>query len=193
MPHQRLLKKLDHYGVRGNTFDWIRAFRHTGHNRLQLKWPRQKASEVLSGVPQGTVLGPLLFLVFIIDLPDCVQSKIRLFADDCIPYRRIKNQSDCTILQDDQNSLAEWEKKWGMAFHPEKCSAIRVTRSRKPISSNYSLKGHTLEMEDSPDSNQYMPVEISLKPQNSFFLKLGLSKQNGVWLVTDACRWLGLP
>ena len=57
--------------------------------------------EVLSGVPQGTVLGPLLFLVFINDLPDCVQSKIRLFADDCTLYIRIKNQNDCNILQDD--------------------------------------------------------------------------------------------
>ena len=70
------------------------------------------------------IFGPLLFLVFINDLPDCVQSKIRLFADDCIPYRRIKNQNDCTILQDDLDSLAEWEKKWGMAFHPDWCSAI---------------------------------------------------------------------
>ena len=83
--------------------------------------------------------------------------KIRLFADDCILYRRIKNQNDCTILHDDLNSLTEWEKKWGMAFHPEKCSATRVSRSRNPISSNYSLKGHTLEMED---STSYLGVEL---------------------------------
>ena len=157
VPHQRLLRKLDHYGVRGNTFDWIRAFLTHRTQQVTVEGATSDSVEVLSGVPQGTVLGPLLFLVFINDLPDCVQSKIRLFADDCILYRRIKNKNDCTILQDDLNSLAEWEKKWGMAFHPEKCSAIRVSRSRNPISSNYSLKGHTLEMED---STRYLGVEM---------------------------------
>ena len=106
---------------------------------------------------QRQVLGPLLFLVFINDLLDCVLSKIGLFAYDCILYRRIKNQKDCNILQDNLNSLAEWERKWGMAFHPEKCSAIRVTRSRNPISSNYYFKGHTLEMED---STRYLGDEL---------------------------------
>ena len=114
MPHQRLLRKLDHYGVRGNTFDWIRAFLTHRTQQVTVEGATSDSVEVLSGVPQGTVLGPLLFLVFINDVPDCVQSKIRLFADDCILYRRIKNQNDCTILQDDLNSLAEWEKKWGM-------------------------------------------------------------------------------
>ena len=156
-PHQRLLRKLDHYGVRGNSFDWIRAFLTHWTQQITVEGATSDSVEVLSGVLKGTVLGPLLFLVFINDLPDCVQSKIRLFADDCILYKRIKNQNDWNILQDDLNSLAEWEKKWGMPFHPEKCSTIRVTRSRNQISSNYPLKGHTLEMED---STRYLGVGL---------------------------------
>ena len=61
---------------------------------------------VISGVPQGTVIGPLLFLIFINDLPNCVQSRIRLFADDCILYRKIRSIKDTIILQDDLNKLA---------------------------------------------------------------------------------------
>ena len=140
MPHQRLLKKLDHYGVRG----WIKDFLTHRTQQVTVEGVMSDSVDVLSGVTQGTVLGPLLFLVFINDIPDCVRSKIRLFADYCILYRRIKNRNDCNVLQDDLNSLAEWERKWGMVFHPERCCAIRATRSRNPISSNYSLKGHII-------------------------------------------------
>ena len=88
---------------------------------------------VVSGVPQYTILGPLLFLIFINDLPNCVQSRIRLFADDCILYRKIRPNEDTIILQDDLNKLADWEQKWGMDFHPDKCSTLHVARSRTPI------------------------------------------------------------
>ena len=86
-------------------------------------------------MPQGTVLGPLLFLIN--SLPDCVQSSTCLFADDCILYRQIRTQQDCAILQDDLNNLAAWGQKWGMAFHPDKCSTIRISRSRKPVTMDY--------------------------------------------------------
>ena len=79
---------------------------------------KSDSNQVISGLPQGTVLGPLLFLLFTNDPSDGVQSCTRLFADDCILYKKIKNQEDCTILQEDINRLAEREKKMGMEFHP---------------------------------------------------------------------------
>ena len=157
VPHERLLRKLDHYGVRGSTLKWIRAFLTDRVQQVTVEGATSGSVQVLSGVPQGTVLGPLLFLVFINDLPDCVDSRIRLFDDDCILYRFIKERHDCELLQSDLNNLAAWEKKWGMAFHPEKCSAIRVTRAKNPISSSYTLKGHALQMED---STRYLGVEL---------------------------------
>ena len=92
-----------------------------------------EAAPVTSGVPQGSVLGPLLFLCYINDLPACVSSHIRLFADDCLLYRTINAQHDTVILQEDLNILQQWEAKWLMSFNPDKCEVLRVTNKRKHI------------------------------------------------------------
>ena len=77
---------------------------------------------VLSGVPQGSVLGPILFLIFINDLPDKIKSSVRLFADDCVLYRNIHSLQDCLILQKDLDSLGLWEADWQMKFNVAKMS-----------------------------------------------------------------------
>ena len=105
-----------------------------------------------------SVLGPLLFLIFINDLPVAVTSKTRLFADDCILYRQIYNHEDSITLQQDLDNLAAWEKMWGMQFHPEKCISLSVTRSQTPFHTSYILKGHTLE---SVTTAKYLGITIS--------------------------------
>ena len=102
-------------------------------------------------------MGPLLFLVFINDLPEQVQSEVRLFADDAVVYRRIHSEADSKILQEDLDRLLEWERTWQMAFHPEKCQVIRVTRSTKPRITKYHLRGCQLE---EVDSARYLGVDI---------------------------------
>ena len=100
---------------------------------------------MVSGVPQGTVLGPLLFLLHINDLPSVVSSKVRLFADDCLIYRNIKNKDDQIALQKDLNLLENWGNTWGMRFNAAKCNIMRVSRTRDPKLFNYSLTGQVLE------------------------------------------------
>ena len=183
VPHERLLRKMDHYGIRGSTLEWIRAFLTDRVQQVTVEGATSDSIQVLSGAPQGTVLGPLLFSFL---STTCVESGIRLFADDCILYRCIKNQKDCDTLQQDLNNLAAWEKKWGMAFHLEKCSAIRVTRARKPISSSYTLKGHTLNMED---STWYLGVELQSSMSWNRHMDQAVKKANStLWILRRNLR-----
>ena len=84
--------------------------------------------DVVSGVPQGIVLGPLLFLLHIYDLTSVVSYKVRFFADDCLIYRNITNKKDQIALQKDLNLL----ENWGMRFNAAKCNIMRVSRTRDP-------------------------------------------------------------
>ena len=94
----------------------------------------EKSSQVAvtSGVPQGSVLGPILFLVFINDLPDGIRSKVRLFANDTAVYLAVSNLEDAKQLQEDLGRLGDWSLKWDMEFNPSKCPVIHVTRSKSP-------------------------------------------------------------
>ena len=92
---------------------------------------------VTSGVPQRTVLGPLLFLIYINDIAVDIKSTIRLFADDCVLYREIKSHNDSNLLQQDLDTLCRWAYKWQMRFNVSKCHIMYMTRKKSPLSSTY--------------------------------------------------------
>ena len=106
--HSHLLHKLSHYGIRQNYLAWAKSFLSNRTQRVIIDGKFSNFSPVLSGVPQGTVLGPAFFLCYINDLPDHVSSKIRLFADDAFLYREIKTNADHHALQSDLTALAKW-------------------------------------------------------------------------------------
>ena len=120
--------KLCYNGIRESTHKWISSWLSERSQKVVLDGQASDPVPVLSGVPQGSVLGPILFLIFINDLPDNIRSSVRLFADDCVLYRNIKSPIDCQILQDDLNSLSQWETDWQMKFNVAKCHSMRVTQ-----------------------------------------------------------------
>ena len=103
-------------------------------------------------------MGPLLFLAYINDLPEATSSSARLFADDYLLFHRIRKIQDAVDLQNDLSSLEEWDRKWQMCFHPEKCIVIRVPGKRRFHQTSYTLHGHTLDV---VDSGKYLGVTIN--------------------------------
>ena len=101
VPHQRLLTKLCYYGIQGKIHEWLSIWLTKCIQRVVINGHESSFAEVQSGVPQGTVLGPLIFLLYINDINSGVSSKLRLFADDCILYRTIISQDDNLCLQSD--------------------------------------------------------------------------------------------
>jgi hypothetical protein len=100
--------------------------------------------DVDSGIPQGSVLGPSLFIYYINDLQDRLRSTVRLFADDTIAYLTIASEDDAEHLQEDLNKLAQWGEDWCMQFHPAKCTVLTVTNKRNPIVTEYTIRGQLL-------------------------------------------------
>ncbi len=122
--HLKLLYKLQLHGTPPQTLNWIKSFLIGRSQTVVLDGENSSEVPVTSGVPQGSVLGPLLFLLYINDLPDSITSQVRLFADDTAVYLTMNDQSDCKQLQTDLDHLMEWEGKWDMEFNPLKCQVI---------------------------------------------------------------------
>ena len=148
VPHHRLLTKLKFYQIDNQVVDWIAKWLTLRKQRVLLDGESSDYVPVTSGVPQGTVLGPLLFLIYINDIVENISSKIRLFADDCLLYRIITSVHDTTALQKDLDTLTQWASKWQMRYNIDKCSVMRCTRSLHPIVANYSLCGINLDVSD---------------------------------------------
>ena len=157
VPHQKLLHKLRNYGIDGKLNVWIEQFLSNREQRVLVDGEFSRYDKVLSGVPQGTVLGPLLFLCFINDLPEHVKSQLRLFADDCLLYRIIKSVLDLEILQKDLEALEKWAHTWGMKFNAQKCYVMSIHRQQKPFTKFYQLGGQILQQ---VSENPYLGVVI---------------------------------
>ena len=147
VPHRRLLLKLESYGIAGTLLEWIKSFLVGRTQRVSVNGVLSDERPVASGVPQGSVLGPLLFLIYINDIVDNLETSLLLFADDSKLSKHISTQDDIDALQRDLLRLEDWSSKWLLRFHPDKCHVLSLGRFEDiPCwAFDYKLCGHTLE------------------------------------------------
>jgi len=129
VPHRKLLFKLSMHGISGGVTRWIDGWLTSRRQRVLLNGFSSKWDRVRSGVPQGSVLGPLLFIIFVNDLGVNIGSKIFKFADDTKLVRPICGVNDSIEIQRDLDRLMAWAGKWGMSFNVSKCKVLHVGRS----------------------------------------------------------------
>ena len=144
---------------------WIDAFLCFRQQRVVVNGVKSDWVPVVSGVPQDTIFGPLLFSLHINDIMSDIESEIKLFADDCVCYHEIKDMEDKLKLQKDIDRLGIWVRKWGMIFQPSKCNLIQLTQRHIKIQASYTLEGTVLE---NVESIKYLGVTITSECEMEF-------------------------
>ena len=154
VPHRRLIAKVKAHGIEGNTLNWITDFLQDRSQKVIINGISSSVKTVTSGIPQGSVLGPILFVMYINDLPSCVQSSIRLFADDTKVFTRSDIQGATEMLQKDLDHLQNWSEQWLLRFHPEKCHVLKLGHVKSDA--NYYMK-----KKDSQGDYKNIPLDES--------------------------------
>ena len=126
VPHERLLRKIEAFGIGGEVLAWVREWLRDRKQRVGSGGCWSEWCRVLSGVPQGSVLGPILFLIFIDDLDEGLSSAISKFADDTKIYGRVDCWEDRNRLQKDLERLVDWADRWQMSFNVGKCKVMHL-------------------------------------------------------------------
>lgn len=157
--HSKLLLKLNRILGNKQILTWLSNYFQGRSQFVQVKESRSSSAPVLSGVPQGSVLGPLLFLLFINDLTSSSPLvSFRFFADDLVMFSEVKNIEDQKVMNRCLQSVLNWCMQWQMTLNPSKCVSMTITRKRNPLSFVYQLNDSPLEQ---VSSFKYLGVQIS--------------------------------
>ena len=163
-----LLAKIESYGIHGNILKWLTSFLTQQCQKVLVNGKSSGWCDVLSGVPQGSVLGPILFIIFINDMPDKITSMVHLFADDTKISLRLTNQNQTNDLQNDIDRLDEWSDRWKLRFNVAQCKTMHIgyhnDKHIYQIGSGESRMDHNQVTSEKP--GYYFPVYQTLGGQS---------------------------
>jgi hypothetical protein len=139
LPHERLYSKLKAHAVEGKILEWIKEWLHNRKQRVVLNGEASDWEEVVSGVPQGSVLGPVLFTIFINDLDQGIKNTVKKLADDTKLIGKAGTEEEVNSIKEDLERLYKWTEEWQMKFNADKCKVMHLGRNN--IGRRYSLSG----------------------------------------------------
>jgi hypothetical protein len=151
VPHRRLLGKIRSLGIEPQTLEWLSDFLVGRRQRVRVNGAFSPWTTVTSGIPQGSVLGPVMFIMYINDLPMAVNSNMYLFADDTKLFREIISGMDRALLQDDINGMVRWSLIWLLRFHLGKTKHLTIGSRDEDPDSLYTMP--------EPNSGDRIPIE----------------------------------
>ena len=137
--HALLIHKLHYFGINSSILAWLRSYLSNRKQHVILNDVTSSWSSVTSGVPQGSILGPLMFILYINDMPLSIPDQTLLFADDSKLFRQIKGVDDCHLLQCSLDKLVEWSSMWRLELNSKKCKILTITLKKKPIKFDYHV------------------------------------------------------
>ena len=183
VPHHLLLHKLKSFGINGTLLTWIKDYLTNRFQRVIINGTESGWLPVTSGVPQGSILGPLLFLLYINDLPQALSphTLCAIFADDTKIARKITNPHEAQILQNDINALHTWSTTWGLRFNSSKCTIISTKRRNHPYRHPYTLNNALL-----PRVNNMLDLGITINTQlqwNTHITNITKKANQRLWLI----------
>ena len=169
--HNELLVKLWKFGITGNMWEWFKTYLHNRTQCVSLNNCTSYTLPVISGVPQGSILGPILFLIFVNDLPSSVSSSLLyMFADDTKCVKHIMDLEDSRALQQDLNLLTSWSHDWNLLFNATKCVNLRFSSGLSP-GYPYCVSGQTIALKQCHrDLGIIMTWDLSWKNHHEYIL-----------------------
>ena len=189
VPHQRLLYKVRKMGIEGTLYNWIVSFLESRYQRVAVNQAYSRWADVKSGIPQGSVLGPLLFIIYINDMPNGISSFCSIFADDTKISGKVDTINGALKLQSDLKTLEEWTNIWKLKFNAVKCKVMHF--GAKNSHYNYEMDGHVLKkVETEKDLGAIMSFDLKVEPNITHHIAkantmIGLIKRTFTFIDKD--------
>ena len=183
VPHNRLMSKLNSVGINTETLNWIKAFLSDRVQQICVNGSNSTRKPVTSGIPQGSVLGPILFVLYINDLPSNILSDVYMFADDTKIFNIIKSPEDQETLQNDLDTLSMWSDKWLLKFHPEKCKVMHLGKAGDTEYSYKLKEGDTYHELSYTEEEKDLGVVIDGKLDFDRHINIKINKASSIMAV----------
>ena len=179
VPHKRLIKQVESFGITGKALEWIKSFLSDRRQRVRVNSSTSTWKPVVSGIPQGSILGPILFTLYVNDIPSQLQSIIAMYADDTKLFSALLSENPNNLVGDLQ-VLEEWSKRFQMKFHPDKCHVMHIGTNNPRHEYTMTKEDGTKHTLESVESEKDLGIMIDDKLKFTEHINIKINKANQI-------------